>query len=237
VKNIPSSGMPDNDTAQLAQMGVASVQSINWPELVGAGILHTKLMIIDDKNAYVGSCNADWRSLSQVKELGLVVSDCPTVAKDLKKIFEMYWEASNDVKLPPYWPSRFDTHYNMDNPMQLTVNGVPTSLFIASSPQEFCTTGRTGDIESLISVIHSAQQSISIEVMDYTSSSLYNNPNYYWPVISDALKSAAFERGVQVRLLVSKWPYSNNSKYYSITLITSISDMAISSRSQFYRKY
>src|SRR5690348_3816679 len=94
--------------------------------------------------------------------------------------------------------------------MEIMLNGAPTDLFIASSPQAFCSTGRTVDIDSLVSVIQSAQQSISIEVMDFSSSSLYASPNFYWPVISDALKTAAFNRGVQIRMLISKWPYSNN---------------------------
>jgi phospholipase D3/4 len=47
VQNQPSASNPDNDTAILAAMGVAEVRSINWSQLVGSGILHTKLMVID----------------------------------------------------------------------------------------------------------------------------------------------------------------------------------------------
>lgn len=34
--------------------------------MVGGGVLHTKLWIIDKKHIYLGSANMDWRSLTQV---------------------------------------------------------------------------------------------------------------------------------------------------------------------------
>ena len=40
---------------------------------------------------YVGSANFDWRSLTQVKELGVLAMNCPTLAEDMSKIFEVYW--------------------------------------------------------------------------------------------------------------------------------------------------
>ena len=42
------------------------VRSLNFTRLVGAGILHTKLWLVDRKHFYVGSANFDWRSLTQV---------------------------------------------------------------------------------------------------------------------------------------------------------------------------
>lgn len=36
----------------------------------GAGVLHTKMMIFDDDKFFLGSANMDWRSLTQVKEIG-----------------------------------------------------------------------------------------------------------------------------------------------------------------------
>ena len=43
------------------------VRSLDFERLVGAGILHTKLWLVDNKHFYVGSANFDWRSLTQVK--------------------------------------------------------------------------------------------------------------------------------------------------------------------------
>jgi len=43
----------------------AEVRSINFAELLKAGVLHTKLWIVDGLHAYVGSANMDYRSLTQ----------------------------------------------------------------------------------------------------------------------------------------------------------------------------
>jgi phospholipase D3/4 len=44
------------------------VRSVNFPKLMGGGVLHTKLWIIDGEHFYVGSANMDWRSLTEVSQ-------------------------------------------------------------------------------------------------------------------------------------------------------------------------
>jgi phospholipase D3/4 len=46
---------------------VADVRSLNFTALMGSGVLHTKMWIVDQKNVYIGSANMDWRSLTEVK--------------------------------------------------------------------------------------------------------------------------------------------------------------------------
>lgn len=65
------------------------MKSLNFAGLLGGGVLHTKLWLIDRTHVYVGSANMDWRSLSQVKELGLVALNCSCLAKDYAKIFDV----------------------------------------------------------------------------------------------------------------------------------------------------
>lgn len=43
----------------------------------GSGIMHQKIWIIDARHLYLGSANMDWKSMAQVKEMGVVVEDCP----------------------------------------------------------------------------------------------------------------------------------------------------------------
>ena len=66
VQNPPDSEYPDLDSLALAKMGAVLVQNLNVSALVGSGILHTKLWVVDQKHFYVGSANMDWRSLTQV---------------------------------------------------------------------------------------------------------------------------------------------------------------------------
>lgn len=66
AQNAPSQERPDIDTEYLVKKKAAEVRSLNFAQLFGAGILHTKLWIIDRQHFYVGSANMDWRSLTQV---------------------------------------------------------------------------------------------------------------------------------------------------------------------------
>ncbi|KYR01470.1 phospholipase D3 [Tieghemostelium lacteum] len=210
VQNMPSPSMPADDTEYLANMGAAEVRSINWTRLEGSGILHTKVIVIDDTSAYVGSANLDWRSLAQVKELGVVVESCKDLVMDTSAAFEQYWAAAAYTSLPKYWSYKYDAKYNASHMAQLNVNSNQNfSMFLAVSPPSFVSKDRTGDIDALLAAVNNAQESVCISVMDYAPTSFYNTPNFFWPVIDDALRAAAFNRGVKVRLLVSHWNHTN----------------------------
>ena len=66
VQNTPNDEYPSLDSQALQKMGVASVLNLNITKLIGSGILHTKLWVVDSKHFYMGSANMDWRSLTQV---------------------------------------------------------------------------------------------------------------------------------------------------------------------------
>ncbi|KAM9988563.1 hypothetical protein ACTFIZ_012290 [Dictyostelium cf. discoideum] len=227
VQNEPSESFPDTDTQALAKLGI-QVRSIDWVSLVGSGILHTKLIIVDESSAYVGSANADWSSLAQVKELGIVLKNCPTMVADTEIAFQQYWDAADMTSLPINgWSSNYQALFNNTNMASLSLNnndnddddddddddGSGTNqvyeMFLAVSPPQFQSTYRTGDIDALMNAINNADQSICITVMDYTPTTLYNDPNTYWPLIDNALRAAAFNRNVQVRMLISHWNYTS----------------------------
>lgn len=66
AQSAPSHTSPNIDTQILAKQNAAEVRSVDFPRLLGGGVLHTKLWIVDGKHMYVGSANMDWRSLTQV---------------------------------------------------------------------------------------------------------------------------------------------------------------------------
>lgn len=173
-----------------------------------SGILHTKMMLVDQDNVYLGSANMDWASLTQVKELGAVIQKCQVLADDALKIMEMYWEAANWTALPAAWPARFDTAINGSAPAQVSLNGAATSIFLSASPNEFDAPGRAPDGATIISNLAAANSSISIEVMDYEPFSEFFSTNIFWPDIDNAIRAAAW-RGVKVRLLFSIWEHTS----------------------------
>lgn len=89
AQSQPTKENPNYDTEYFVKRKAAEVRSVNFPRLLGGGVLHTKLWIIDEKHVYIGSANMDWRSLTQVKELGVVLMNCSCLAQDVGKIFKV----------------------------------------------------------------------------------------------------------------------------------------------------
>ncbi|XP_061575835.1 5'-3' exonuclease PLD3 isoform X2 [Cololabis saira] len=201
--NTPQARTPRDDLRLLNDSG-ADIRAVDMKALT-SGVLHTKFWVVDKKHIYIGSANMDWRSLTQVKELGAVVYNCSCLATDLGKIFEAYWFVGGSHSIPSPWPSSFSTPYNMDTPLQLSLNDTPSSVYLSSSPPSFCAAGRTGDLASILGVMEEAQSYIYIAVMNYLPTMEFSYPKRYWTDIDTQLRRVAYERRVKVRLLISCW--------------------------------
>ncbi|XP_071362822.1 5'-3' exonuclease PLD3 isoform X2 [Trachinotus anak] len=201
------------DTAELAATG-AEVREVDLKAVTG-GIVHTKLWVVDQKHFYLGSANMDWRSLSQVKEVGLLVEDCSCLAQDAFGIFGVYWSigGAHNGSLPPYWPARLSAQSSSQNPLHLKFNGVPAQVYLSSAPPQISARGRSDDLSTILSVITDAQKFVYISVMDYLPLSEFTEPLRFWPAIDSALRAAACTRAVQVRLMVSCWEHSPASMF------------------------
>jgi phospholipase D3/4 len=217
VQNMPNADFPDTDSVALAAAGV-DVRSLDWTRFTPLhdGILHTKMMLTDADNVYLGSANLDWTSLSNVKELGAVVQHCRVVADDALKVFNEYWLAANATALPNPWPPAYATAFNRTNPMQVALSGAATAVFLSASPAQYVASGREPDGSTIVANIDSATASLAIEVMDYYPYTEFSHPNFYWGDIDDAIRRANF-RGVSVRLLFSLWDHSspNSTQYWA----------------------
>lgn len=206
-------GEGSDDLTRL-QLAGAEVRTVNFTQLVGGGVLHTKFIIADNESFYVGSANMDWRSFSHVKEMGLVYSNCPVLGNDLNKVFSVYWYLGNGQQfVPKSWPSYLQTTFNKNTPAEVLVNNTVSKVYISSSPLPFNPIGRTNDIDAVLDTINKAKKSIDIAVMDYFPMYLFARPSKFWPVIDDALKKAVIERRVRVRLLASKWSHTRKSLF------------------------
>lgn len=58
----------------------------------GSGIVHAKVWISDRRDVYIGSANNDWKSLTQVKELGIYLVGCPRIARKVQAYFDNLWK-------------------------------------------------------------------------------------------------------------------------------------------------
>nr|XP_023668015.1 phospholipase D3 isoform X2 [Paramormyrops kingsleyae] len=202
--NVPDKSQPIEDLNMLMQAG-ADVRLVNMRNLT-TGVLHTKFWVIDKKHIYLGSANMDWRSLTQVKELGVAVYNCSCLAEDLGKIFEAYWYLGQAGKsIPSHWPDSYSTSYNKTSPLELPLNGTSSTAYLSSSPPSLCADGRTQDLDAILSVIDDAQEFVYIAVMNYLPTMEYSQSKRYWSEIDTQLRRVAYERAVRVRLLISCW--------------------------------
>ncbi|XP_077394284.1 5'-3' exonuclease PLD4 isoform X2 [Festucalex cinctus] len=184
------------------------VRKVNFGRLTN-GVLHSKFWIVDRQHVFIGSANMDWRALSQVKELGMVVYNCSSLATDLYKIFLSYWMmGESNSSVPESWPPIFDTDINKEHPLLVKEDNVTSRIYIAGSPPSFCPESRTKDLEAIVSIMSEAQHFIDVAVMDYSPTVRFQHPKRYWPMIDNAIRAAAFERRVKVRMLISCSPNS-----------------------------
>ncbi|XP_049939960.1 5'-3' exonuclease PLD3-like [Schistocerca serialis cubense] len=224
AQNFPNPKQPNLDTEDLIRHGAAEVRSVNFPRLVGGGVLHTKLWIVDRKHVYIGSANMDWRSLTQVKELGAAIYNCSCLAADFGKIFDIYWFLGlPESEIPGEWPDIFDTAYNIFHPMSVPFNGTEALTYVGSSPPSFCPDGRSTDLLTIQEVIRTAEKFIYISVMDYLPLIIYEPKVQLWQVIDDALREAAVNRRVEIRLLISEWNSTKPSMDYFLRSLAAIS--------------
>ncbi|XP_021566742.1 phospholipase D4 [Carlito syrichta] len=200
----PTLARKSTDLQVLAARG-AQVRRVPMGRLTG-GVLHSKFWVVDGRHIYLGSANMDWRSLTQVKELGMVIYNCSHLAQDLEKTFQTYWVlGAPQAVLPKTWPQNVSSHINRFRPFRGLFDGVPTTAYFSASPPTLCPHGRTRDLDALLAVMGGAREFIYASVMEYFPTTRFSHPRRYWPVLDNALRAAAFARRVHVRLLVSCW--------------------------------
>lgn len=107
--------------------------------------------------------------------MGVVIYDCPCIANDIQKIFNVYWDlGKDDAVVPPKWPASYSTAYNLVAPMNISLNGIQANTFLSSSPPPFSPGGRSGDADTIVDLISKAEKFVYISVMDYIPMMIYS---------------------------------------------------------------
>ncbi|APG58372.1 phospholipase-D-like protein K4 [BeAn 58058 virus] len=149
----------------------AKVIYVDINNIFPTGVLHTKFWIVDNKHIYIGSANMDWRSLTQVKELGITIYNNSCIASELMKIFNIYMYIGMNNSIIFKWNSKeFYAEYNMFYNLSTKINGIDTKLYITSSPRELCSLKTTFDLDAIIRCIRAAKK-----IYIYISNELYTN--------------------------------------------------------------
>lgn len=150
-----------------------------------SGVLHEKAFVIDREEAWLGSQNFDWRSLTHVQELGVSVGEW-AIARALVDIFESDWARAGGATRP------------VISKIQPKGYGFPPGLTLVASPRDDLPDESLWDLPHLLAWIDGARRSVRVQLLTY------GDDEGRWPVLSDALRRAA-ARGVRVEVIVSNW--------------------------------
>ena len=177
----------------LGRLQGVSVRIVDYHRLAG-GVQHSKFMIVDGREAWLGSQNMDWRSLSHIHELGARVRLLP-VALAFSDVFETDWAAADSLvkpnpldRHPVKWPLVFDQ------------DGVRGRLWASASPRALTPASLPWDLDVLVERVNAAQHEIVAQTLSYGVGGRGSADS----TLHRALIAAA-ARGVQVKLIVSDW--------------------------------
>lgn len=166
------------------------VRIIEFRKIAG-GIQHAKFFIVDRSDAYVGSQNFDWRSLTQIHELGVRLKS-KKAALALSKIFESDWESAlgNNAS-----KKQIKIGVSCSKPEKASFLNEEVKWCMAFSPDSG---GKyTSEIDEMVKIINSSRESVVAQVMTYSGKNRFD-------ILEKAFISAA-KRGVKVRLIFSDW--------------------------------
>jgi phosphatidylserine/phosphatidylglycerophosphate/cardiolipin synthase-like enzyme len=166
------------DTLERLRRAGIEIRVIDLSKVTG-GILHAKYFVVDEREAFFGSQNLDWRALQHIVELGARVTD-PAVVARLSTLFARDWALAAGEAAP-------------------AVPTLPVSapkLELVASPRDLLPAGINWDLPRIIDLIASARTHVRIQLLTFKSGD--------WLELSTPLETAA-ARGVRVELAVSNW--------------------------------
>jgi len=128
----------------LARLATAGA-TVRHLDLGTGGILHAKYMIIDGREAFLGSQNFDWRALEHNLELGARIRD-GAIVRALSLIFAADWAHAGGEPMP-------------------TTRAPPSRLL--ASPRDHVPAGIAWDLPALVALIDGARHTIHVQLLTY----------------------------------------------------------------------
>jgi phosphatidylserine/phosphatidylglycerophosphate/cardiolipin synthase-like enzyme len=185
---------PDSVDRLAARRGI-EVRRFDVGRVMG-GVQHAKFFLVDDREAFVGSQNFDWRALSHIHEIGARVR-VPEVVGALAEVFALDWALAGGGAPPGAAEARGAGQLRF--PVRLIHAGAPLSVTPVVDPPGFLPDPSLWELPRLVALLDGARRSLDIEVMKHSPTMRDGSP---FPDLDAALRRAA-GRGVTVRLLVS----------------------------------
>ena len=173
--------------AALAATGKLEIRRLDMRARAG-GILHAKYFIVDGREAYLGSQNFDWRSLTHIQELGVRLR-APALAGALADLFETDWALAGGGDAA----ARVHAHASAHFPLVVGSGAERMELTLVASPRGWLPDETLWARPRLVALVDGARRSVRVQTLTFGD-----------PELAAALARAA-ARGVRVELIVSDW--------------------------------
>jgi len=162
------------------------------------GVQHAKYMVVDGRDAYLGSQNWDWRALTHIRELGVRLRHTE-LARALRDVFLLDWALAGDEERPK---TAADA-----GPYELTTDELgPVRVALGASPIKALPAGVPWDLPQLTRLVRDAEKTLDLQMLSYHPT---DRDGDEWLGLDTELRQAA-ARGVKVRLIVSNWAKSRS---------------------------
>jgi len=173
--------------AALAATGKLEIRRLDMHARAG-GILHAKYFIVDGREAYLGSQNFDWRSLTHIQELGVRLR-APALAGALADVFETDWALAGGGDAT----ARVHAHAAQRFPLVVGSGAARVELTPVASPRGWLPDESLWARPRLVALVDGARRTVRVQTLTFGD-----------PELAAALARAA-ARGVHVELIVSDW--------------------------------
>ncbi len=181
---------------RLADQTGIEVRIFDVAALMG-GVLHAKYFLVDDREAFLGSQNFDWRALEHIQELGVRVK-APAVVAALQQVFDADWAlaggATRDEALSSHGSA-------LEFPAAATAGESDVRVTPVFSPRGWLPDSTLWDLPRIVALIDGAQRSVRVQLLTYRA---VGRDGEYFERLESALRRAA-ARGVEVHLLLADW--------------------------------
>ncbi len=183
----------------LSQVGNISTRIIDFGKIAG-GIQHAKFFIVDSATVFLGSQNFDWRALSHIHELGVLIRN-REAARFYGDVFELDWRLAEKNDPASISSLMGSTRYmpitiGVDKEPNTTLTFVPTA-----SPKGLIPDSSSWDETHILRLIDSTRNELLLQFLSY--SPLARDRSRY-NVLDDAIRRAA-GRGVKVKMIIADW--------------------------------
>ena len=176
-----------------AQAGI-EMRRFDVGALMG-GVLHAKYFIVDDREAYLGSQNFDWRALTHIQELGVRIRVADIVGS-LAAVFTTDWALAGGAA-STYRAATAPVTF----PLTVHVAGDTLAVTPVFSPQGWLPDESLWDLPRIVELLDSAGSTLYLQLLTYR---MVGRDGDYFAELETALRRAA-ARGVSVRMLLAHW--------------------------------